>query len=246
MSRITGKEFRYRLYLPPCYANSERRYPYLIMLHGLQGEVMNDDQWDRLGLDEAADLGYASASLPPMILVMPNGLDARHWDDTGPYPSVIVDELMPHIEATLCTWNEPSRRAIGGLSRGGFWAYWIGFRYPELFGRVGGHSPFFYDAEYPTDLNPNNLVDTAQGIDNLALYIDLGAQDNIVDKGVHDFVTRLRARGIEPTYIVNETGGHSENYWQAHTMDYLTFYASTWPRDVSQFPSCYDPSPALN
>src|SRR5574341_1684381 len=136
-SSITGREFHYRIYLPPCYATSQRRYPYLIMLHGL-GEGMDDGQWERLGLPQAADLGYQHGALPPMVIVMPNGLHVQHdWDD-GPYPDVIVNELLPHGEATNCLWNESSRRGIGGLSRGGYWAFGIAFTYPELFDRVGG------------------------------------------------------------------------------------------------------------
>ena len=237
ISQLTGREFHYRVYLPPCYSVAGRRYPYLIMLHGL-GQGMDDSQWDRMGLDEAADLGYARGALPPMIIVMPNGNDAEHYMDNGPYPELIVRELMPAVEAGFCVWADSSHRAIGGLSRGGYWAFWIAFSHPDLFDRLGGHSPYFYDADYPSDFNPNNLVDTAPGIERLSIYLDMGAQDTIVDVGVHDFVRRLRRRGIEPEYVINPVGDHTEVYWSAHTADYLAFYAADWPRDVSQFPAC--------
>jgi len=240
-SRMAAHEVRYRVYLPPCYALTDRRYPYVIMLHGL-GYGMDDGQWVRLGLTEAADLGYTRGSLPPMIIVMPNGNDAFYADDAGPFPEMIVEELIPLVEASFCSWNDPSKRAIGGLSRGGFWAYWIAFRYPELFSRVGGHSGYFYDAYTPTDKNPNNLVDTAQGIEHLAMYLDHGAQDHDVDERVQDFAERLRRRGIEPDYVVNPVGQHVEDYWAAHTADYLAFYAADWPRDIATYPSCHDPS----
>jgi enterochelin esterase-like enzyme len=240
-SQITGHEFRYRIYLPPCYAVTERRYPYIIMLHGL-GEGMDDSQWEDMGLLEAADLGYSRGALPPMIIVMPNGNDAQHGYDPAPYPQVIVEELMPTLAASFCTWNEPHARAIGGLSRGGYWAFGIAFTYPDLFDRVGGHSAFFYEGDY-TPFNPTNMLETASGIERLAMYLDHGANDSLVDENVRSFVNLLRRRGIEPEYVVNPVGGHDENYWASHTADYLAFYAAQWPHDVHQFPSCHDPSP---
>ncbi len=242
-SALLGHEMRYRVYLPPCYASSGKRYPYLIMLHGMQDAIMNDDQWDRLGLDEAADLGFVRGSLPPMVIIMPNGVEAQHDNDAGLYGDVIVDELLPVIEANMCTWNDPARRAIGGLSRGGYWAYWIAFSHPELFSKVGGHSAYFYDAYTPTDYNPNNLLDTGPGIEILQMYLDHGAADHLVDTNMRDFVDRLRLRGINPDYVINPVGAHEEPYWEAHTADYLAFYAADWPRDINSFPSCSEPSP---
>lgn len=244
VSSFTGQEFHYRVHLPPCYAATGRRYPTLFMLHGLVPgtDVMNDDQWDRLGLDEAADQGYLDRGLPPMIIVMPNGNDARHGDDDSPFSKVIVSELIPDVEARFCTWNESRMRAIGGLSRGGFWAYSVAFQHPDLFDRVGGHSPFFYDGDYKV-YNPYNLLDTAQGIERLVMYIDYGADDHNVDTGIGLFVDKLRSRGIEPLLVINPVGAHVEDYWAAHVADYLSFYSATWPRSVEELPSCHEPSP---
>ncbi len=247
VSGITGEEFRYRIFLPPCYAATERRYPVLVMLHGL-GEGMDDSQWDRMGLDEAAEEGIAQGGLAPLIIVMPNGNDADHagYKGPSPFPEVVVSELMPHVQRQFCTWNEREAWAIGGLSRGGFWAYYIAFSHPELFARVGGHSPYFYEPEFVGEKNPNNLVDTAPGIESLAMYMDHGPQDyDQVITTVLNFTRRLEARGIEPIHIVNGVGDHTEAYWSQHVSDYLNFYASAWPRSVEDLPSCHDPSSGL-
>lgn len=243
-----GSDVRYSVYLPPCYAQSQQRYPVLYMLHGWHPNnptVMDNNQWIRMGLTDAADLGFSSGALPRMIIVMPNGNDAGYDFDAGPFPEFLTNDLRTAIEADLCTWNEPAMRAIGGLSRGGFFAYWIAFRYPELFGRVGGHSPFFYDPRFPDEENPFNLVDTA-AIEGLAMYMDHGGFNrelNEVQPGVLEMLSHLRARGIEPEYVANPIGDHEESYWSSHTADYLAFYAEAWPRDIQQFPSCTTPSP---
>ncbi|MGF1503661.1 MAG: alpha/beta hydrolase [Anaerolineae bacterium] len=225
-SAITGEPLRYRVYLPPCYETANLRYPTLYMFHGMdQVGAMNDDMWDRLGLDEAATNGYLSGEHVPLIIVMPNGWDAGHDRDDGPYPRVVVEELIPRIEADYCTSGQ---RAVGGLSRGGYWAYAIAFLYPEVFERVGGHSGFFYAGDYP-QANPYDLIPTAQGIEELIMYLDYGAADTLVPDRVDAFNERLvTTRNIEPTFIVYPEGGHDEAYWSAHVDDYLDFYTAAW------------------
>ncbi len=242
-SQRANHEIHYRVYLPPCYAKTERRYPTLILLHG---QSYDDSQWDRLGMPEAADQGYITGSLPPMIIVMPNGNDALLMSDIGPFPEMVVEELIPTIDSRLCTWGEAAYRAIGGLSRGGYWAFWIAFSHPDLFGRVGGHSPYFYQPDYGSDKNIFNIVDIASDVENLAIYIDHGGENREVIEvkpGVEALMARLINRGVLPEYVPHETGDHEESYWSGHVSEYLTFYAANWPRNVLQYPSCHAPNP---
>ncbi|MGW8251182.1 MAG: alpha/beta hydrolase, partial [Anaerolineales bacterium] len=65
----------YSVYLPPCYDQQpERRYPVLYMIHGMN---YNNDQWDRLGADEAADALVRAGEVNPFIIVMPRD---RSWE----------------------------------------------------------------------------------------------------------------------------------------------------------------------
>jgi enterochelin esterase-like enzyme len=181
-----------------------------------------------------------------MIIVMPNGNEALFMDDDGPFPEMVVEELIPTIDRRLCTWGDADHRGIGGLSRGGYWAFWIAFSHPELFNRVGGHSPYLYEPEFSSDKNVFNIVDTAPGLDNLAIYLDHGGENREiieVQPGVEALVARLEDRGLSPLYVANSTGDHDEEYWSAHVSEYLAFYAGDWPRDATQFPSCADPTP---
>lgn len=238
-SAAVNSDVHYQVYLPPCYESSQRRYPVVYMLHGL-GAGMDDHQWIRVGLTDAEDTGIANGTLPPMIIVMPNGNDAKYILDAGPFPAFVTNDLIPAIDADFCTWNDRAMRAIGGLSRGGFWAYWIAFSHPEMFSRVGGHSPYFYDPIYTDEENPFNIVDTAQ-IDHLAMYMDHGGVNreiNEIQPSVQEMLARLKARGLDAQYVANSSGDHDESYWSAHTSEYLTFYAEAWPRDISQYPSC--------
>jgi len=115
-----GENLRYQVYVPPCYYETERRYPYVLLLHGLS---FRETQWSDIGVVEALDSGIRLGALPPMILVMPyygaiGGTDSYPPDPS--YETVILDELLPAIERDFCTISNRDNRAIAGISRGGF------------------------------------------------------------------------------------------------------------------------------
>ena len=68
-STVLKKPFIFRVYTPPCFdSNGTVKYPVLYILHG---QSSNDDQWDRLGMDEAADKLISAGTIAPLIIVMP-------------------------------------------------------------------------------------------------------------------------------------------------------------------------------
>lgn len=236
LTSLSAGEVRYRVYLPPCYDFHDARYPLLIMLHGM-GVGMDDTQWDSIGLDEAMDAGIVAGTLPPMIVLMPNGNDMQYDYDPGPLPAVIVNEFLPLMAGSYCATTDPAYRAIGGLSRGGYWAYATAFLNPGQFGQVGGHSGFFYEGDYP-QANPNSLAVSAPGIEGLAMYLDYAADDTLTNTRVPEFNDRLRTRGLAPTFVINPSGGHTEAYWSEHVAEYLAWYGAKWSLDTTTYPAC--------
>jgi enterochelin esterase-like enzyme len=238
-SESARETIAYRVFIPPCYVETQRRYPVVFLLPGL-GET--DSQWEELGAAQLLDEGIAQGSLPPMILVMPALGDIGVENDFPPDPSyegMILDELLPAIERDFCTVQDRSFRAIGGISRGGFWAYSIALRNPDLFSIVGGHSAFFDPDNAPPESNPLDLAlnsDTLPDAD-LRMYLDNAAID-FVGTNQQLFSSRLSARGIPHQYIINPTGDHNEDYWRSHVAEYLAFYGRDFPRDSAALPSC--------
>jgi enterochelin esterase-like enzyme len=245
-SEVAEENLRYNVYVPPCYAGTQKRYPYVILLHGA-GET--ERQWDTLAITSALDQGLRLGALPPMILVMPYTGSIGN-DNTFPpdpsYETVVLNELMPAVERDFCTWSEREHRAIGGISRGGFWAYSIALRHPDLFGIVGGHSAFFSDDlnEVPPAFNPLELALNSALLPDadLRIYLDNGAND-IAGVSQELFSSRLSSRAIPHTYVVNPVGEHDDAYWSAHISEYLAFYGRDWPRETAALPSCLQPSP---
>ncbi|HTM50838.1 MAG TPA: alpha/beta hydrolase-fold protein [Bryobacteraceae bacterium] len=146
-SKLAGSEVSYLLYLPPDYATTtSRRYPVVYWLHGLGGT-------QRTGAKFVAPLAAAirAGNAPAMIVVLVNGMrDSLYCDSPdGKYPveSVIVKELIPHVDGAYRTIARREMRGVEGFSMGGFGAPHLGFKYPQVFGAVGGMAGVFEDVE---------------------------------------------------------------------------------------------------
>jgi enterochelin esterase-like enzyme len=243
-SDILGQEVSYRVYTPPCYGEFGRRYPYVILMHGSD---KTDAHFDDLGIDEALDRGMKLGALPPMIIIMPYGGAIANLNQFGreSYENILVGELIPEVETFLCTWGAREGRAIGGISRGGFWAYLVAFRHPDLFSIVGGHSPFF-NRTVPDDFDPMELAANAPDIGGgvIRAYVDVAANDygNVI-ADARELSNILTQRQIPHEHIVNPIGGHNDEYWSRHVSEYLAFYGRNWPKDVELLPSCLEPLP---
>lgn len=243
-SDIAGENIPYRVYIPPCYLETGKRYPYVILLPGLQ---QDETEWETVGVVNALEQGMRLGALGPMILVMPSIGRIGTFDQFAPDPSyeqVILEELIPAIERDFCTWNDRENRAIGGISRGGFWAYSIAMRHPELFSRIGGHSAYLDAEDAPNAVRPLDLAmnDAFLSDADLTMYLDNAAADP-AGATLELFSSRLSARGIPHTYIIHPAGGHDDAYWSSHVSEYLTFYGEEWARSSAELPSCLEPSP---
>ena len=96
-------------------------------------------QWVEIGLPSTMDILIASGEVAPFIIVMPSEPNA-YPPDISVYPEVLIDELIPYIDANYASLATRQSRALGGISRGSAWALRIGLDHPELFSSIGMHS----------------------------------------------------------------------------------------------------------
>jgi S-formylglutathione hydrolase FrmB len=127
--------------LPRAYsAEPERRYPVVVLLHGYGSSA-----------DEylvCMDLLRLSAD-DDVIVVLPQGSPDGFWVDGFGAPGIVpqrresalLQSLLPHVDQRFRTLPARERRAIAGLSMGGFGAFTQAVRHPELFSAVAGFSP---------------------------------------------------------------------------------------------------------
>jgi len=236
-SPTVGGPQNVRAYLPPCYGDDGRAYPALILFGG---NIHDETIWDQLGVGEAADDLIAAGEIPPFIIVMPDGGPIANNTSGGPgsYESVILNDLLPWVESNFCVWPDPAGRAIGGLSRGGYWALEIAFRHPHLFASVGGHSAALLDQYAGPAVNPQQTA-LNNDLGDLRIYLDIGRDDYLRANTIR-LHEEMEAAGVPHTWVLQD-GRHEEAYWSAHVEEYLRWYAAPWPADRRAYPQCEQP-----
>lgn len=147
-SKILGQTTHYSIYLPAGYETSTLDYPVLYLLHG------GGDNWkDWLIKGQAAviaDAAIASGEAPPMIIVMPDGMQNwynNNYDGTFRYEDYFFQELIPHIEVTYRCRTEKQYRAISGLSMGGRGCLLYSLKHPDMFQVCYGMSIGMFEEE---------------------------------------------------------------------------------------------------
>lgn len=127
-SPSTGTQRRAFVYTPPGYDKDQAtRYPVLYLQHGW-GE--DETAWSNQGhANLILDNLIAAGKARPFLIVMTYGMtnDVRPGSPGGlasfdikPFQTVLVNELIPYIDANFRTLADQPHRAMAGLSMGGF------------------------------------------------------------------------------------------------------------------------------
>ncbi len=210
---ILPGQFFYTIYLPPCYTD-RKEYPVLYLLHGL---TYSDDQWVRLGITDTADRLITSGEIDPLIIVLPYNPNFARPAESN-FGSALSEALIPHIDTHYSTVIGKEGRGIGGLSRGGGWAFDIFLKYPTLFNAVGGHSPALFQRVPERFLASMKIAWSGQRI-----WLDVGEQDDELHYLIR--VDKDLTTAEIPHVFVIDPGEHDEIYWKTHAEEYLRWYA---------------------
>jgi S-formylglutathione hydrolase FrmB len=135
-SAAAETEVSYHLFTPAAYEREpDRRFPVVYWLHGSRGGLPGIPQV-AARFAAAIDAG----TTPPCLVVFVNGLPEGMYvdwkDGSAPMETMIVKELVPHVDASYRTIATREGRALDGYSMGGYGAARLGFKYPELFQAV--------------------------------------------------------------------------------------------------------------
>ncbi|MFI5311778.1 MAG: alpha/beta hydrolase [Gemmatimonadales bacterium] len=168
------------VYLPASYPRAAtRRYPVAYYLHGLTG---NETNWTKLGELHLVMDSLVAAGTPEMIVVMPDGDDGWYttWNSLPSYDACrrapparesadaycvpwphyddyIARDIVQFIDRKYRTTAARERRAIAGLSMGGFGAMSLALEYPGVFAAAASHSGVLsplYEGPHPFDGHP--------------------------------------------------------------------------------------------
>lgn len=214
-SPSTGTERRAFVYTPAEYGKTNKRYPVLYLQHGW-GE--DETAWSNQGhANLIMDNMIANGEIEPFIIVMTYGMtnDIKFGGinkfDAKEFEKVLVDELVPYIDANFNTIADRDHRAMAGLSMGGMETKLITMRRPEVFGYYGLLSGGMYS---PEDLKGSNVH---------KVFISCGSKEN--PDGVTAAVKKLKEAGYDATSYVSPGTAHEFLTWRRslHEMAPLLF-----------------------
>jgi enterochelin esterase-like enzyme len=141
-SKSTNTQRRAFAYTPPEYdKNPDKRYPVLYLQHGW-GE--DETAWSNQGrANLIMDNLIAEGKIRPFLIVMTYGMtnEVRFGGlasfKIGPFQTVLVDELIPYIDANFRTLADQPHRAMAGLSMGGMETRQITLANLDKFSHIG-------------------------------------------------------------------------------------------------------------
>ncbi len=141
-SKSTNTSRRAFVYTPPDYdKDTTKRYPVLYLQHGW-GE--DETAWSNQGrANLIMDNLIAEGKIRPFLIVMTYGMtnDTRIGGlgsfKIEPFQTVLVDELIPYIDANFRTLSDQPHRGMAGLSMGGMETKSITLKNLDKFSHIG-------------------------------------------------------------------------------------------------------------
>ncbi len=247
-SELIGQVLPYNVLLPVGYAESNKRYPVLYLLHGLFGRY--DDWVTRTNLAQ-----YATNY--DVIIITPEGHDGWYTDSassaTDKYESYFIRELISDVDARFRTIKDRRARGVAGLSMGGYGALKYGLKHPEQFAFAASLSGAL-DPATRTDDNPGFAWDilrpsintvfgprssqtritndlhriardlSASQIASLPyLYFDCGLEDGFLATN-RELAAILLSKKISHQFR-QLPGAHTWAYWDQQVREILRLYA---------------------
>ena len=205
-SQSTNTVRRAFVYTPPTYGkNKKERFPVLYLQHGW-GE--NETSWPKQGCAGLImDNLIAEGKIKPFIIVMTYGMtnDVRFGGmrefTAKEFETVLVDELVPYIDANFMTKADKWNRAMAGLSMGGMETKLITLRRPEVFGSYGLLSGGQYE---PSDIKDPKQVKL--------IFQSCGSKER--PDGIRQSTARLQEAGFNAHGYVSEGTAHEFLTWR--------------------------------
>jgi len=217
-SKSTGVTRRAFVYTPPDYGKSDKkRYSVLYLQHGW-GE--NEFAWMNQGhANLIMDNLIAEGKIKPFIIVTTYGMtnDVKFGSlatfDIKPFQTVLVDELIPYVDANFRTLSDRNHRAMAGLSMGGMQTKMITLGNLDKFSYIG----LFSGGTFKMD-DVNATSGFKQKV-KLA-FVSYGGRE-MNNERMRNFVgdpnanaEALKAAGINSVLFVSPNTGHEFLSWR--------------------------------
>ena len=149
----------------------------------------------------------ADGMIIPFIIVMTYGMTneikfggLRNFDIT-PFQTVLVDELIPYVDANYRTMADQAHRAMAGLSMGGMETHSITMNKPEVFAYYGLLSGGTYKPEEIKDKSKVKLI-----------FLSCGSKEK--PENVKTATATLKDAGFNAVSYISENTAHEFLTWR--------------------------------
>ena len=217
------------VYTPAEYEKGKKKYPVLYLQHGMgEGET----SWTLQGkMQHIMDNAIAKGEAVPMIVVMESGdikapfnfagggSNRQGQSDYGAsfYP-VLLNDLIPYIDANFRTKADREFRAMAGLSWGGHQTFDIVLQNLDKFAWMGTFSGAIFGLDVKTAYN--GVFANADEFNKKIhyFYMNWGSEDFIKSQPIVD---SLRELGIKVDSSVSQGTGHEFLTWRRGLHEFI-------------------------
>lgn len=212
------------VYTPPGYETSTQRYPVMYLIHGGGDSA---ESWTTVGrANMILDNLLAERKAVPFIVVMISG-----WTPRGPQSETIdaandplnaelVSDIVPMIEKRYRVLGSRTKRALSGLSMGGYQTLTLGMKNIDLFDYVMPMSTgWFTDDDRAAYIATNrSAIESADRRLKLFRW-GWGTTDIARENGLAS-MAMLRKAGMNRIETIEVPGAHSWTTWRQLFRDF--------------------------
>ncbi|MFC5283017.1 alpha/beta hydrolase [Pedobacter alpinus] len=230
-SKITKAARRCFVYTPPGYTEDTKKcYPVLYLQHG---SFEDETGWSAQGkANLILDNLIANKKATPMIIVMDNGYSTKPDGNNGGndkasvFEEVLMNEVIPMIDAKFRTIANRENRAIAGLSMGANQTMRIIMNNLEKFSSYGGFSG---TPNYPSSdaIDPATFLNGSFKEGKLindkirVLFLGLGTKEGSpFPASIGAFKNMLDKQGIKYVYYESPKTAHEWQTWRRNLKEY--------------------------
>ncbi|WP_033168042.1 alpha/beta hydrolase-fold protein [Clostridium sp. KNHs205] len=166
-SQVLNHEIGYNIYLPPGYNDCDEKYPVAYHIHGWTGNE-SSEIW-------SLEKVYKSRRA---ITVFVNAISSEdnYFDALLQIESILIKELIPHIDGQYRTDATCENRMLSGFSMGGNMAFYYAVKHLELFGSVTSYAGTYhhlYHKEYRTvGVSPEKAIELYEDMMREEWYLE--------------------------------------------------------------------------
>ena len=216
-------EWRHAMvYTPALYEQKKmqkKRFPVLYLQHGM-GE--DETGWSKQGhMQHIMDNAIAAGEAEPMIVVMESGdikAPFRGGDNRAGFSEygasfykVMMNDLIPYIDANFRTLADREHRAMAGLSWGGHQTFDLVLNHIDTFAWMGAFSGAIFGLDVQKSYD--GIFRDAEAFNKQihCLFLSCGSEENF---GTGKLADDLRKAGIKVDYEVSEGTHHEWLTWR--------------------------------